>query len=86
MGNAEALAGLKGLNRESKNGYEVSVCMHGHNGPDWRWVAIRYPLAADRLREPSEVVHDFNGMTWPMILEWAREYLRDHPDDGFYFV
>lgn len=86
IGNAEALAGLKGLNRESGNGYEVTVCIHGHNGPDWSWVAIRYPLAADRLKKPTEIVQDFDGMKWPDILAWAREYLAEHPDDGFNFV
>lgn len=84
--NAEALAGLKGLSRESGSGYEVSVCIHGHHGPDWSWVAIRYPLAADRLKEPTEVLQDFDGKTWPDILAWAEAYLRDHPDDGFFFV
>ena len=86
IGRAEALAGLKGLSRESGNGHEVTVCIHGHNGPDWSWVAIRYPLAEDRIKEPTEIIHDFDGKTWPDILEWAEEYLRDHPDDGFYFV
>lgn len=86
ISNAEALAGLKGLNSESASGYEVSVCMHGHHGPDWSWVAIRYPLAADRLKEPTEIVRDFDGLKWPDILTWAREYLRDHPADGFYFI
>lgn len=77
---------LKALNRESVNGYEVTVCIHGHNGPDWSWVAIRYPLDADRLKEPTEVVHDFNGMTWADILEWAKNYLSENQEDGFYFI
>ena len=86
MNRGDALRSLKNLSRDSANGYEVSVCMHGHNGPDWSWVAIRYPLGTDRLTEPSEVVQDFNGMTWPGILKWAESYLKDHPDDGFFFI
>lgn len=77
------------LNRPSNNGMETTICMKHWEAPaDWDWVMIRYPVDILDNRE-TEVVHVFDKLsargsfTWNDVLDWTRQYLDDHPEDGF---
>ena len=77
---------LSSLNRDSTNGMETTICIRHYEKPaDWDWVLLRYPLDIHDTTE-SEIVHHFDGPAkgfWQRALDWTREYLTAHLEDGF---
>lgn len=75
---------IRSLRRESRNGYETTFSMHYLTTTHYRWELIRYPLDV-RNTEPTETLLTFEGrFDWNDAINAAAEYLRDHPEDGFY--
>lgn len=74
------------VERESQNGYEVTVCLRSEGHGNYCWVAIRYPLDLSNTEE-TEILYVFNNKErvhdW---VSWLREYGYNHPDDGIYFI
>ena len=75
---------IRNLNRESRNGYETTFSLHYLTRTHYRWELIRYPLDVNN-DEPTETILTFEGrFSWDEAIEAAAQYLKDHPDDGFY--
>ena len=75
---------IRKLNRESRNGYETTFSVHYLSRTNYRWELIRYPLDVNS-NEPTETVLIFEGrFNWDDAINAAAQYLKDHPDDGFY--
>jgi len=74
---------IRSLKRESLNGYETTFCLHYLTTTHYRWELIRYPQDV-RSTEPTETLLTFEGrFNWDDAIEAAREYLNNHPEDGF---
>lgn len=73
---------LRKMNRPSRSGYELTVCMHYTSRTSYCWELIRYPV------DPSldiEIIEQYYGMRWEEIAHHVRKHLQANPDDGFIF-
>ena len=71
------------LERPDRNGMETTVCMCYYEKTKYVWCLIRYPAKLQTEWTESEIVKAFSGMSWMDILKWTKNYLTQHPEDGF---
>lgn len=74
------------LNRQSKNGFEVSLVLEWSEDKtnELSWGFIRYPV--EDFECDCEHLAAFEIGDWNNTCSSVIKYLDEHPDDGFFFI
>lgn len=85
MTSTDAILLLRDLQRPSRSGYELTVCIVSHSVANWSYCLIRYPEKLTDDWDDCQLICNYAGCTWPEIAADVWDYLADHPKDGFYY-